>query len=52
MKVKRLVGKKSECSNCGRVFIIKNENQVMYCKTECEKEHDLFRNNEINIKTG
>jgi hypothetical protein len=39
----KLIGKKSQCSCCGRTFTIKNEEQTLYCKPSCERAHDLFR---------
>lgn len=34
--------KYSQCSCCGKTFVIKEEEKVLYCKDHCEKKHDLF----------
>lgn len=43
MKKRSLVGLKSQCGSCGKTFVIRYEDKVMYCTDECEKEHDLFK---------
>jgi len=37
-----VVGKKSQCCNCSKVFVVTNEKLVCYCSRKCEFEHDLF----------
>jgi MYND finger len=36
------VGKVSQCANCTALFIVENENNVLYCSEECERKHDIF----------
>ena len=47
----KLRGKKSECACCGKTFTIFNENQVMYCRSICERKHDLFKVKEGEVDT-
>lgn len=36
------IGKVSQCANCTSLFIVEDENNVMYCSAECERNHDIF----------
>jgi hypothetical protein len=38
----KVVGKVSQCANCTAVFVVQDENNVLYCSEECEQRHDLF----------
>lgn len=38
-----MIGRKSQCSNCGDTFVIQKETQVLFCQEACEHGHDLFK---------
>jgi hypothetical protein len=42
MKKKRVVGRESQCANCGKTFTVREEQEVLYCRESCEESHDLF----------
>jgi hypothetical protein len=39
----------SQCSCCGSNFSISSKDQVLFCSSKCEKEHDLFKSNQKTI---
>jgi hypothetical protein len=45
----RIIGKSSQCSNCGTTFRITDENNVLYCSTKCDEAHDIFATKEVNF---
>lgn len=43
-----MLGKLSQCSNCGSTFSIHSD-ELFYCTLGCKTEHDLFRTQQIEV---